>query len=90
MDATQIIVLLLGIIVGGMNITIFIAVFKLYFKYLDNVKDIEARLKELDVCKQDKVYFTEGNKKYTIQELSKILGISCEDLLKMDKKEEIK
>lgn len=86
MDATQIIVLLLGIIVGGMNITIFISIFKLYLKSLDNAKDIEARLKELDICKQDKVYFTEGNEKYTIQELSKMLGISCEDLLKMDKK----
>lgn len=86
MDATQIIVLLLGIIVGGMNITIFISIFRLYLKSLDNAKDIEARLKELDICKQDKVYFTEGNEKYTIQELSKMLGISCEDLLKMDKK----
>lgn len=85
MDATQIIVLLLGLIVGGMNITIFIAIFKLYFKYINDTKNIEVRLKELEICKQDRLYFDENNHSYTIQELSKKFNLSTEQILKMDK-----
>ena len=90
MDATQIIVLLLGLIVGGMNITIFIAIFKLYFKYINDTKNIEVRLKELEICKQDRLYFDENNHSYTIQELSKKFNLSTEQILKMDKNNSIK
>lgn len=90
MDATQIIVLLLGLIVGGMNITIFIAIFKLYFKYINDTKNIEVRLKELEICKQDRLYFDENNHSYTIQELSKNFNLSTEQILKMDKNNSIK
>ena len=85
MDATQIIVLLLGIIVGGMNITIFIAIFKLYFKYINDTKNIGIHLKELEICKQDRLYFDENNNSYTIQELSKKINLSPEQILQMDK-----
>lgn len=86
MDATQIIVLLLGLIIGGMNITTFIAIFKLYFKYINDTKNVEARLKELEICKQDKIYFDSDNKPYSIKELSKELGMSPEEILRRDKK----
>ena len=79
MDATQIIVLLLGVIVGGMNITIFIAIFKLYFKYIDDIKNIESRLERLDTCKQDKTYYDE-NGAYTIQELAKASNTTCKEV----------
>lgn len=85
MDATQIIVLLLGLIVGGMNITIFIAIFKLYFKYINDTKNIGIHLKELEICKQDRLYFDENNNSYTIQELSKKFNLSHEQILQMDK-----
>ena len=85
MDATQIIVLLLGLIVGGMNITIFIAIFKLYFKYINDTKNIGIHLKELEICKQDRLYFDENNNSYTIQELSKKFNLSPEQILQMDK-----
>lgn len=85
MDATQIIVLLLGIIVGGMNITVFISVFKLYFKYIDNIKDIESRLTELNICKQDRIYFDSNNNSYTIQELAKMQKTTCEEVYRVDK-----
>lgn len=85
MDATQIIVLLLGLIVGGMNITIFIAIFKLYFKYINDTKNIGIHLKELEICKQDRLYFDENNNLYKIQELSKKFNLSPEQILQMDK-----
>ena len=85
MDATQIIVLLLGLIVGGMNITIFIAIFKLYFKYINDTKNIGIHLKELEICKQDRLYFDENNNSYKIQELSKKFNLSPEQILQMDK-----
>lgn len=80
MDATQIVVLLLGIIVGGMNITIFIAIFKLYFKYINDIKDIEGHLKELDICKQDRIYFYE-NGAHTVQETAKDFNMTHEEVV---------
>lgn len=86
MDATQIIVLLLGLIVGGMNITTFIGMFKLYFKYINDTKDVENRLKKLELCKQDRIYFDNNGNHYSIEELSKKSGVPIEEIIKEDKK----
>lgn len=95
---TDIVVMLLGFIVGFIDIAILIGFITILITFRaeqkemlkDNkevsikVEELQKRLIELDNIKQEKIYFPEQGNPITIRELAKQMGVSVQTISEMD------